>query len=88
MGARDRISQRKLKGKANRTEEQEQRAKREEIRKRSIDQTALEESRSSVTQDEDSGADFEIMKSPSHNRVQKLVPAFSFLVMFGNPQPW
>ena len=72
MGARDRISQQRSKRKEKRMEEQEQRVQREEIRKRSLDQTAQEESQSSVTEGEDSDADFEVTKSRSHNRVQKL----------------
>ena len=81
IGSRDRISQQMSKRKEKRMEEQEQRAQREEIRKMSIDQTAQEESQSSVTEDEDNGAYFEL---PSHKVIMEFknwVPAFSFLMM-------
>ena len=58
-------------------EEQKQRAQREEIRKMSIEQTAQEESLSSVTEDEDNDAYFEVTKSQSHNGVQKLGTSIS-----------
>ena len=58
-------------------EEQEQRAQREEIRKMSIEQTAQEESQSSVTEDEDNDAYFEVTKSQNHNGVQKLGTSIS-----------
>ena len=47
-----------------------------------IEQTAQEESQSSVTEDEDNDAYFEVTKSQSHNGVKKMVPAFLFLMMF------
>ena len=72
MGARNRISLQRLKRNEKRMEEQKQRAQREEIRKMSIEQTAQEESLSSVTEDEDNDAYFEVTKSQSHNGVQKL----------------
>ena len=77
MGARNRISLQRLKRNEKRMEEQKQRAQREEIRKMSIEQTAQEESLSSVTEDEDNDAYFEVTKSQSHNGVQKLGTSIS-----------